>query len=212
MSGERETRVGNKFGGNLSNLNDIVKPTAEGTPRAKEKNEEIVNLQLETERLKLRAQQLEIQEREANLQDIQERLDERNIRRQNIRQTSVTNGLTLKQNADIDARAQKRCNHRKGGNGVAAVLGGQGDDSQYAVLKHTFCNGDMWVRCLRCGYTWKPPIKNRCKSEEEYIQKFAEWQAACNFQTRNVPSGSVVFGFSDNGAYYREMTANTTLR
>lgn len=190
------------------NLQDIVKPTVEGAPKAKE----LTEMQLETARLELKAKQLEILEREANLQDIQDRLAERQLKRTDRAQRSITNGQTLKSLASNDAAHQLRCNHRKGGNGVQGVLGGQGDDSQYAVLKHTFANGDMWVRCLRCGKTWKPPIKSQYKTEEEYLAKFAEWQAATNFQTRNVPSGAVRFQFSDNGQYYREMTANTTLR
>lgn len=192
----------------MSDLNDIVKPTVEGKPKGKE----LTELQLETEKLALRAKQLEVLEREANLQDIQERLAERELARTNKRARSVTNGQTLKSLADNDAAHQKRCNHHKGGNGVQGVLGGQGDDSQYAVLKHTFANGDMWVRCLRCGKTWKPPIRSQFQTEEDYMKVFVEWQTACNFQTRNVPSASVRFGYSDNGAYYREMTSQTTLR
>ena len=91
-------------------------------------------------------------------------------------------------------------------------MGGQGDDTQYAVLKHTFANGDMWVRCLRCGKTWKPPVRELFALEEEYLKAIVAYETAINFQTRNVPSASVQFRFSDNGAYYRQVTANTTLR
>jgi hypothetical protein len=27
--------------------------------------------------------------------------------------------------------------------------------AQYAVMKHQMINGDIWVRCLRCGRTWQ---------------------------------------------------------
>lgn len=199
----------------MSNLNDIAggqvapeKPKKEETKVSKE----IESLDLEAKKLELQAKQLEILERQANLQDVQERLAERELKRENKRQRSLTNGQTLKQLAANDNAAQKRCNHRKGGNGAQGVVAGQGDDSQYAVLKHTFANGDMWVRCLRCGKTWKPPIKDDFKDEASFLKAVVEYETAVNFQTRNVPSGSVTFRFSDNGAYYREMTKNSTLR
>ena len=149
---------------------------------------------------------------QANLQDIQERLAERELAREQKRQKSLSNGLILKQNAAAETAHQRKCNHRKGGNGAAGVVGGQGDDTQYAVLKHTFANGDMWVRCLRCGKTWKPPVRELFALEEEYLKAIVAYETAINFQTRNVPSASVQFRFSDNGAYYRQVTANTTLR
>lgn len=173
---------------------------------------ELEALQLETARLELEAKQLEIKERKAHLEDLQEQLADRELKRESKRQRSITNGATLNQLAAIDEANQRRCNHRKGGNGAQGVVGGHGDDSQYAVIKHTFANGDMWVRCLRCGKTWKPPVRSLFTKEEEFLKAVAAYETAVNFQTRNVPSGSVQFRFSDNGAYYREVTKNSTLR
>lgn len=207
--------------GDMANLSEIagnapapaaqVTQTAEGTPRAKERKE-IEALDLESARLRLQTQKLELQEREANLQDLQERLAEREMKRENKRQRSITNGVTLKALDGITKATQNRCNHKKGGNGAQGVVGGRGDDSQYAVLKHTFANGDMWIRCLRCGKTWKPPVKRAYKTEEEYRIAWAVYEQAKEFQTRNTPSSSYLFRYSDNGEYYREVTESTTLK
>jgi hypothetical protein len=206
----------------MSNLGDIVQgsvtaPSLTGVENlggapAKNSKKEIEALDLEAKQLEVASKKLEILEKQANLQDLQERLAERELKRENKRQRSLTNGQTLKQLATNDAAAQKRCNHRKGGNGAHGVVGGQGDDSQYAVLKHTFANGDMWVRCLRCGKTWKPPIQESFKTEAEFLAAVVVYETAVNFQTRNVASGSCQFRFSDGGKYYREVTANSTLR
>ena len=161
--------------------------------------EELHSLELETKRLETERLKLEVLEKQANLQDLQERLAERELKRETKRQRSRTNGETLKQLALNDTAAQRRCNHRKGGNGAEGVIGGKGDDSQYAILKHTFANGDMWIRCLRCGKTWKPPVRSQYSSDELYLRAVAEYEAAVQFQTRNVPSASVQFRFSDNG-------------
>jgi hypothetical protein len=199
----------------MSNLNDIVgeqKAPAPVETKKSKVNSEIDELDKQIKEAELLAKQMELKERAANLQDLEERLAERELKRENKRQRSLTNGQTLKQLAQNDAAAQRRCNHRKGGNGAQGVVAGQGDDSQYAVLKHTFANGDMWVRCLRCGKTWKPPIKDDYESEAQFLKAVVEYETAVNFQTRNVPSGSVTFRFSDNGAYYREVTKATNLR
>jgi hypothetical protein len=202
----------------MGNLGDIagniggLGGTVQNTEKPKTVKSEIEALDLETKKLDLETKKLEMLERQANLQDLQERLAERELKRENKRQRSVTNGVTLNQLAANDLAAQLRCNHKKGGNGAHGVVGGQGDDSQHAVLKHTFANGDMWVRCLRCGKTWKPPVRDNYKREEDYLKAVASYEAAVNFQTRNVPSGSCQFRFSDNGAYYRVVTASSTLR
>jgi len=202
----------------MANLTDIAGgvpvQAAEGTPKAKENkaSKEIEALELESARLKLQTQQLELRERQANVQDLEERLAEREMKRDNKRQRSITNGQTLKALAAIDKSVQTRCNHKKGGNGAQGVVGGKGDDSQYAVLKHTFANGDMWVRCLRCGKTWKPPVKRAYKTDEEYKTAWAVYEQAKEFQTRNTPSSSYLFRYSDNGEYYREVTEATTLK
>ena len=163
-------------------------------------------------------QDLEMRKAEAELQDLEERLAEREMKRETKRQRSVINGNTLRQIAQNEKAAQERCNHKKGGNGADGIVGGQGDDAQYAVAKHRMPNGDVWVRCLRCGKTWKPPIKSDFTDKNGkfdntgYTAAQKVYTEAVAFQTRNQTSGSVVFQFSDGGEYYRETTKSTTLR
>lgn len=205
--------------------------------KAPEMDAELKRVELELKQKELEIKSLELKERQANLQDAQERLDDRALRREQVRQRSLTNGSTLTALIKGDLSAQKRCNHHKGGNGQEGIVGGQGDDSQYAVIKHTFLNGDTWVRCMRCAKTWKPPIEenyyfdegvwvppnsdghgatiapSRGKySAEHYHAALAEYMAALNFQTRNKPSSSYVFRFSDNGKFFRQITNSATLR
>ena len=116
--------------------------------------------------LEIKLKEADLRLRGAQLQDVEETLAERELKRETKRQRSVTNGQTLRQISTIDQAVQKRCNHRKGGNGLPGLLAGQGHDSQYAILKHKFANGDWWIRCLRCGKTWKPPVKRAYKTED----------------------------------------------
>lgn len=169
----------------------------------------------EIKRLELESKQLEVEERKANLIDIKEKLGERELRREQVRQRSKINGETLKQINDNERAVQERCNHRKGGNGLSGYISGQGDDDQYAVWKHQFANGDTWVGCLRCKKKWKPPAKSDHTKEDvfnqaSYDDAVREYQRALNFPTKNVPSGSTVFKYSEGGVeFYRENTKNS---
>lgn len=189
------------------------------------KTQEEINAELQAAELELK--QLEIAERRANLQDIKERLNEREVTRQTKTQRAVTNGQAINATKTAWASQQSRCNHRKGGNGADGIVAGQGDDAQYAVIKHRMQNGDVWVRCLRCGKTWKPPIEEdfyfdkNGKSvavqdgtfdKEAFQNAVREYTAAVAFQTRNSMSGSITFQYSDGGKYFRQVMRHTDLR
>jgi hypothetical protein len=183
-----------------------------------EKNEEVKKakqtpeeMEAEMRLLELENKRLEVLEKKANLQDLRERLDERELKREARRQKAISNGIALKDTEERRNQQQERCSHKKGGSGFEALARG-GTDSQYAVIKHKFHNGDIWVRCLRCGKTWKPPIKSKFKSEADYAVAFADYRRAVEFDTRNVMSSSYLFQYSDGGAYAREVMAPTTLR
>lgn len=204
----------------MSEENKVPQQTIEGAPKvrqvaqllSKPELSDAARIELEIKQLELEAKKLEVAERKANVQDLEERLAEREMKRDNKRQRSITNGITLADLNRQDKLNQARCNHRKGGQGQEGIQGGRGDDSQYAVLKHMMPNGDVWVRCLRCAKTWKPPVKKEYAEEAAYLKVFNEWQAALNFQTRNVQSGSIQYRFSDGGEFFRETTASSTLR
>src|SRR5690348_10930914 len=93
-------------------------------PKAPEKSAH----QLEIERLELEAKQLEVELKKADLIDVRERLAERAIKRETIGERSRINGNTLRQLKQADEARQKRCNHKKGGNGAEGVVLGRGDD------------------------------------------------------------------------------------
>lgn len=184
---------------------------------ADEKEKDVVVTKQTLQEMELELKQLEISAKKAELEDLKERLAERQMKRENKEQRSKTNGATLKQNKQINDSAQKRCNHRKGGNGAEGVVGGKGDDPQYCVMKHMFCNQDIWVRCLRCGKTWKPPVEstytvNGKVDTEAFNKSLNEYQVAVEYNTRNAMSKSIQYSFSDGGKYFREVTANSDLR
>ena len=95
-------------------------------------------------------------------------------------------------------QVQDSCNHRKGGYANLKTghisMGTDGGSGGFAVIKHTFAWGDTWVRCLRCGKWWKPPVRARFAHEEDYIDALIEYKEALKFPTCNAPSSDIQWG------------------
>lgn len=169
-------------------------------------------LELETKQFEHESQQLTLRHKKAQLQDLEDNLADRELKRENNRAKAKVNGATIDQIAKSDAATQKRCNHKKGGNGAAGVVGGRGDSSDYAVIKHMFAHGDTWILCTRCGKTWKPPVESDYADTAAFEHAKTIYETALDFQTKNVTSKGVVFKFSDNGDNYRKQTAQVKMK
>lgn len=170
----------------------------------------------------LEIKRLELLEREANLQDIRERLAERQLKRKSRDGVFRGHGANLVQDAINRKAKQEICNHRKGGDGPNGIIGGQGDDTQFAILRHVMGNNDIWVRCLRCGKTWKKPLQlGRSEAVYNASADVAEYKEMLRVQTRNHTSGTHTFqwGFVKNAQgdleggpeFYREKMKSVTL-
>jgi hypothetical protein len=197
-------------------------------------------LSLELKKAELEAKLLEKQEREYHIKDLKARLADRDIAEKQSREDREQQGRTFAQQDATDQYRYRICTHKKGGIVTPRdmrVLTTGGNNIQYAIMKHQMINGDIWVRCLRCGKTWAPPVEINYffndkgkqvapqdgifdkahfeRSRDEYIR-------ATMFETNNSMSGSVQCRFStfdvesgkmvDASDKYRESIASTTLR
>lgn len=125
-------------------------------------------------------------------------------------------GLVLAQAEAATKKYRSACSHRKGGSigaiGVRQERISQGllkgDSPMMSVIKHTMMNGDMWVRCIRCGEQWKPPIRSEfgpwysIRAGREYRAAVAEYKRALAFETNNVGSDAIQCKFALNGDVY----------
>jgi hypothetical protein len=197
-------------------------------------------LSLELKKAELEAKVLEKQEREYHIKDLKARLADRDIKEKQVQEDRAQQGRTFAQQDATDAYRYRICTHKKGGVVTPRdmrVLTTGGNNIQYAIMKHQMINGDIWVRCLRCGKTWAPPIeKNFFFNDKGFVvapqdgifdkARFAqareEYMRATMFETNNSMSGSVQCRFSaydaasgkmvDAADKYRENIASTTLR
>lgn len=206
---------------------------------------EIIALELEAKRLEVQLKrrqleglELEAKEREFNIQDLKERIGERELKSQQRKEDLAAQGRTFSQDAAQDNLRWKVCTHKKGGVVTPRdlrVLHTGGNKEQYAVIKHQMINGDIWVLCLRCAKTWKPPVekdfffdakgRNVAPQDGQYDQlrfqqaQFAYMQAV-DFNTNNSMSTSVQCRFStleggrlvDAADKYRENVNSSNLR
>lgn len=138
------------------------------------------------------------------LEEVRERIQEmRNKKTSSLNRKRMVQASL----ADTDMRhqlMQSRCAHRKGGKGVSMLF--QGNDANYAVVKHILSHGPMLVVCQRCWKLWLPPDKamNRKgatpEERRDYKRLYEEYQWAVNLPTDNETSGSKLFEFHTEDA------------
>jgi hypothetical protein len=225
----------------MSNENKTTLPVVTGTNVAApmSADDEIKQLQLANLRLEKEAKELELQERQYHIKDLRGRLADRDLSEKQEKQNREAQGRTFAQDEATDAYRWSVCTHRKGGivsaRDMRALTTG-GSEDQYAVIKHQMINGDIWVRCNRCGRTWSPPVESNFyfkggKSvapvdgvfdKDKFRAAQEDYQRAVQFPTRNTMSGSVQCRFQkfnletgrleDASVLYRESVKDTNLR
>lgn len=152
---------------------------------------------LSIEQLDRRAAVVRARKEEMDLQDIKERLDERSTKRNNKSQEFFSRGRELVRTKRSQEQVEAVCRHQKGGRGNEPGGFLRGNDANHSLIKHTLPTNELWVRCSRCGKTWRPRFRDEfsvgtegdiafTKAKEEYI-----WAVQAN--TDNSPSGSITF-------------------
>jgi hypothetical protein len=82
----------------------------------------------------------------------------------------------------------------------------QGNDPNYAVIKHTLSHGPVIVVCQRCTKVWEPPPRELVakgatpEMRAEYRGLLEQYRWALNLPTDNEPSGTVLFAFTEEPA------------
>lgn len=106
-------------------------------------------LELESEKLKLEREKLALEKERMDFEKL--RYDVGKLRLQQIEAQRQHDAVekSLRQNETEDKVRQSRCNHRKGGKGMAGVQG-KGEDGYFAIIHHRMPNGKILVMCSRC--------------------------------------------------------------
>ena len=161
------------------------KPLEEKSALTAENTKSVEGLTPEEKALDLELKRLELAERKAAAKDREDKKEQKRI------QAESRNNATLAQMAQTKAR-EEHCTHRKGGLGAGAVLDGQGDAAEYAVIKHKLPIGKYFILCTRCLKEWHPadPVTGTPETPG--------YKEALMFPTKNAASGSSTFTFVDN--------------
>ncbi len=202
--------------------------------------DEIAAIELSIKRAQLADIELQKQERELSIQEKRGTINDRLNKQKQKEMDREQSGKVFAAQKREDETKQSACTHKKGGvvsQRNLQVLSTGGNSPQYAVIKHQMINGDLWVRCLRCGKTWLPPVKDNFYfsvkgkqvatvdgefSAEKFAKAESEYRVAVQFETNNTPSGSVICKFSkwdekseqwvDATNDYRQAVRHTNLR
>ncbi len=178
---------------------------------------------LTNEQLDRRAALIRARKEEADFQDISERLADRQNKRNTKSQEYESRGRELVKTGRDQAAVQNACQHKKGGRGN--IPGGflRGNDVNYSVIKHTLPTNQMYIRCTRCGRTWKPVSQfdydmKSAEGKSAYEAAKVEYQRAVDFNTDNIESSSITFQHTsdDNNVtaqkFVHDVMKNVTLR
>jgi len=203
-------------------------------------SEEIAAIELSIKRAQLADLELQKQERELSIEEKRGTIADRVTKQKQKVMDREQQGKVFAAQRREDEAKQSACTHKKGGvvsQRNLQVLSTGGNSPQFAVIKHQMINGDFWVRCLRCGKTWLPPVKDNFYlnakgkvvapvdgvfSQEKFDAAAAAYRVAVNFETNNSPSGSVICKFSkwdekseqwvDATSDYRQAVKSSNLR
>lgn len=129
------------------------------------------------------------------LAELREQAEERKAARaaRLLHLKTVAQALQMSENAR--RILQNRCAHRKGGKNLEQFF--DGNDPNYAVIKHTLSHGPTIIICQRCQRVWEPPAplnpEATTAQRKEWEAEMAEYRRALAFTTDNEPSGAVIF-------------------
>lgn len=181
-------------------MSDEVKPVVPEVKLKKKTAQELMNANLDeltNEELERRAALVRASKEEADLQDIKERLADRDNKRTMKAEGFRSRGRELRKTEIDQKRHQDNCSHRKGGRGLDAIQKG-GNASDYAVIRHLLPTNEWWQRCQRCGKTWRPPHVEDFKTEtpegrEAFESAKRVYAEALAWPTDNIPSTGITF-------------------
>jgi hypothetical protein len=131
------------------------------------------------------------------LEEVRERVHQIRSKRATRIRRAESRERSLADQRRREKAMQDGCVHRKGGKGVEGRF--KGNDTNFAVVKHTLCHGPTLVICQRCFKIWEPPppeLNSRKASSEErrlYKVLWQEYVTALNLPTDNEPSGTQLF-------------------
>jgi hypothetical protein len=170
---------------------------------------------LTTDELNRRAIFIDLDYKELNRELVKSQTEQMKMKQAQNRDKFFSRGQELKKTNKDQERQQAACSHRKGGRGVEALIKG-GNAPDYCFLKHLLPWNEWYIRCMRCGKTWKPPHKEDYESTAEglaaYEKARTEYKWAMECPTDNTPSTGITFQWDDNGEFAHQTVKDTTLR
>lgn len=144
------------------------------------------------------ADDIELRWKLAQAQEIEERLAERQQKKDQLVELRARQAEDFKKAQAELARKQRVCRHRKGGKNNQFA---NGNDNNYSVIRNIYPLGREVIMCTRCHKEVERPAPALRKADpEKYKLMLDEWNEWSRFPTDNSPSGGKVFEVVSNVA------------
>jgi len=188
-------------------------------PKAKQKSKaELLAAdpdELSTAELERRAIFIDLDYKELNRELVKSQTEQLKMKQAQNRDKFFSRGQELKKTDRDQERQQANCSHRKGGRGIESLIKG-GNAPDYSIIKHLLPWNEWYVRCQRCGKTWKPvhleDYEDSPAGKLAYETAKAEYATARAWPTDNIESTGITFQWDDGGKLAHENTKNVNLR
>lgn len=136
--------------------------------------------------------------RELQLEELRMSVAKRRAMAEMRKMESEGQELALAKSRQDIINIQRACNHRKGGKDKQGI--GNGNDSDYAIIKHTYSDMAPSVLCQRCQFDWRQGdtetklgvARNVFEAGAKNHSKIS-FETAFNWPTDNEPSGACFF-------------------
>ena len=107
-------------------------------------------------------------------------------------------GRELRNTEASQKKHQEGCSHRKGGRGIEALQRGGTDASDHSLIKHLLPWNEWYIRCQRCGRTWKPTHAEDYdlttpEGKAAFEQAKIDYKWAMDAPTNNSSSSGITF-------------------
>jgi hypothetical protein len=171
---------------------------------------------LSTAELERRAIFIDIDHKELQSELVRRQTEKLKMTDAQNRDKYTSRGRELRKTNHDQERQQAACSHRKGGRGLEALIKG-GNAPDYAIIKHLLPWNEWYIRCQRCGKTWKPPhaedFDMNSKAGKEAFEAAKEsYNTARSWPTDNIESTGITFQWDDGGKFAHETVKDVTLR
>ena len=180
-------------------MSDEQKPVKEPKKRSDKDILSADNSELSNDELDRKLKLIDIESKLFQADLVRRQTDQMKMKDAEQKDKFWSRGRELANTKLAQKKHQDGCSHRKGGRGIEALQKGGTDASDHCLIKHLLPWNEWYIRCQRCGKTWKPPhiedfgdLKT-AEDKAAFEQARVDYKWAMDAPTGNTASTGITF-------------------